>query len=134
VGPELAEVLSLPFVSYVSKIEEAKDGVMHVQRMVEDGHEVIETPLPAVITVVKEINIPRLPSLRGLAKAKSAIITAWTAKDLGVEKEMVGQAGSATWVVKVFFPQRTRRTEILQGELTSQVDNLISKLREAKLI
>jgi electron transfer flavoprotein beta subunit len=134
VGPELAEVLSLPFVSYVSKIEEAKDGVMHVQRMVEDGHEVIETPLPAVITVVKEINIPRLPSLRGLAKAKSAIITAWTAKDLGVEKEMVGQAGSATWVVKVFFPQRTRRAEILQGELTSQVDNLISKLREAKLI
>jgi electron transfer flavoprotein beta subunit len=134
VGPELAEVLCLPFVSYVSRIEETNDRVMRVQRMVEDGHEVIETPLPAVITVVKEINIPRLPSLRGLAKAKSTIITNWTAKDLSVEKEMVGQAGSATWVVKVFFPQRTHRAEILQGELTNQVDSLISKLREAKLI
>jgi electron transfer flavoprotein beta subunit len=134
VGPELAEVLGLPFVSYVSRIEEVKEGAIRIQRMVEEGHEVIEAPLPAVITVVKEINIPRLPSLRGLAKAKSAVITNWTAKDLGVEKEMVGQAGSATWVIKVFFPQRTHRAEILKGELADQLDSLINRLREAKIV
>jgi len=134
VGPELAEMLGLPFVAYVSQIEEIKDGLMRVQRLVEDGHEVIETTLPAVITVVKEINVPRLPSLRGLAKARSARITAWTARDLGVDPNMVGRAGSATWVVKIFFPQRVRRAEILPGNAEAQVDSLISKLKEARLI
>lgn len=134
VGPELAEMLGMPFVAYVSKIEDIDNGSMRVQRMVEDGHEVIETPLPAVITVVKEINIPRLPSLRGFAKAKSAVIPIWTAQDLGVDKNMVGLPGSATKVIKIFFPQRERRGELLQGELESQVESLIDKLRDAKLI
>ena len=133
VGPELAEMLRIPFVAYVSKIEEIDNGSMRLQRMVEEGHEVIETPLPAVITVVKEINIPRLPSLRGLAKSKSAMIPVWTAQALGVEKKMVGLSGSATRVIKVFFPQRFRQGEILQGELESQVESLVNKLRDAKI-
>ncbi|MBA7507365.1 Caffeyl-CoA reductase-Etf complex subunit CarD [subsurface metagenome] len=134
VGPELAEMLGIPFVAYVSQIEETNNKRMRVRRMVEDGHEVIETPLPAVISVVKEINVPRLPSLRGLAKAKSAVIPVWTAEELGVDKNMVGLAGSFTRVIKVFFPQRVCRGEILQGELASQADSLIDKLRGAKLI
>jgi len=133
VGPELAEMLRIPFVAYVSKIEEIDNGSMRLQRMVEEGHEVIETSLPAVITVVKEINIPRLPSLRGLAKSKSAMIPVWTAQALGVEKKMVGLSGSATRVIKVFFPQRFRQGEILQGELESQVESLVNKLRDAKI-
>jgi electron transfer flavoprotein beta subunit len=134
VGPELAEMLGLPFVAYVSKVEEIKDGYLRVQRMVEDGHEIIETTLPAVITVVKEINVPRLPSLRGLARAKSARIPAWTAQDLEVDLNMVGRAGSATWVVKIFFPQRVHRAEVLPGNVETQVESLISKLKEARLI
>ena len=134
VGPELAEMLGIPFVAYVSQIEETNNKCMRVKRMVEDGHEVIETPLPAVISVVKEINIPRLPSLRGLAKAKSAVIPVWTAQELGVDKNMVGLSGSFTRVIKVFFPQRVRQGEILQGELVGQVEGLIDKLRDAKLI
>ncbi len=134
VGPELAEMLGIPFLAYVSKIENIESGYMRVQRMVEDGHEVIETTLPAVITVVKEINIPRLPSLRGLAKAKSAVLPVWTAQDLGVDKNMVGLSGSATRVIKIFFPQRERRGELLQGDLETQVESLIDKLRDAKLI
>ncbi|MBA7669440.1 Caffeyl-CoA reductase-Etf complex subunit CarD [subsurface metagenome] len=133
VGPELAEMLGIPFVAYVSQIEEIDNGHMRVQRMVEDGYEVIETPLPAVITVVKEINVPRLPSLRGLAKARSTVIPVWTAQELGVDKDMVGLSGSATRVIKIFFPQRVRRGEILQGGLESQVESLIDKLRDAKL-
>ncbi len=134
VGPELAEMLGIPFVAYVSKIEEIGNGCMRVQRMVEDGHEVVETPLPAVITVVKEINVPRLPSLRGLAKAKSAVISTWTAQELGVDKNMVGLSGSATRVIKIFFPQRVHHGEMLQGSLESQVGSLVDKLRDAKLL
>jgi len=134
VAPELAEMLGMPFVAYVSKIEEISNGYMQLQRMVEEGHEVIETPLPAVISVAKEINIPRLPSLRGLTKAKSAVIPVWATPELGVDKAMVGLSGSATRVIKIFFPQRVHHGEILQGELESQVDSLVEKLREAKLV
>ena len=134
VGPELAEVLSIPFVAYVSKVEEIANGKIRVQRMVEDGYETIETSIPAVITVVKEINVPRLPSLRGLTKSKSAQITTWTANDIGAEKETIGQAGSATWVVKVFYPQRIQNAEMLKGDPETQVKGLIEKLREAKLV
>ncbi len=134
VGPELAEMLEIPFVAYVSLIEEIGNGHMRVQRMVEDGHEVIETPLPAVITVVKEINVPRLPSLRGLAKAKSAVISVWGAQELGADQGMVGLSGSATRVIKIFFPQRVNHGEILQGSSENKVTSLIDKLRDAKLI
>jgi len=134
VGPELAEMLEIPFVAYVRKIEEIADGYMRVQRMVEEGHEIIETPLPAVITVVKEINVPRLPSLRGIVKSKSASIPVWTAQDLGADPSTVGLSGSFTRVIKVFFPQRTCQAEILQGELESQVECLVGKLKDASLI
>jgi electron transfer flavoprotein beta subunit len=134
VGPELAEILEIPFIAYVSNIEEIVDGKMRVQRMVEEGHEIIETSLPAVITVVKEINVPRLPSLRGLTKAKSATIPIWAAKELGIDKAMVGLPGSATRVIKIFFPQREQQGEILQGSLEERVESLMEKLRKAKLI
>ncbi|MFQ6122443.1 MAG: electron transfer flavoprotein subunit beta/FixA family protein [Dehalococcoidales bacterium] len=134
VGPELAEMLGMPFVAYVSQIEEMTDGYLRIQRLIEEGHEVIETSLPAVITVVKEINVPRLPSLRGIMKSKSAIIPVWTAQKLAVDQSMVGLSGSATKVIKVFFPQRVCRSEILQGELESQVECLVSKLKDAGLV
>ena len=129
VGPELSEMLGIPFVAYVSKVEEIGEGYMRVQRMVEEGYETIEMALPAVITVVKEINVPRLPSLRGSMKAKSAQIPVWTAADIGVEANRVGIAGSPTRVVKIFFPQRTRKSETLQGNLEEQVEQLMEKLR-----
>ena len=134
VGPELAEMLEIPFVAYVSQIEEIANGHMQVRRMVEEDHEVIETPLPAVITVVKEINVPRLPSLRGIARSKSASITVWNAQALGADKDKVGLNGSSTRVIKIFFPQRACRVEKLEGDLKTQVESLVGKLRDARLI
>ncbi len=134
VGPELAEMLEIPFIAYVSKIEEISSGYMRVQRMIEEGYEVIESPLPAVITVVKAINMPRLPSLRGIMKSKSAVIPAWTVKEVGVDQSKVGLAGSATRVIQVFFPQRVHRSEIFQGDLKSQAECLIGKLKDAGLV
>jgi electron transfer flavoprotein beta subunit len=134
VGPEMSEMLNIPFVAYVSKIEEIKEAYLRVSRMVEDGHEVIETTLPAVITVAKEINVPRLPSLRGIMKSKSAIITTWGIKELEVDPNTVGLAGSSTQVIKIFFPQRVSKAEVLTGDAAAQVDKLIDKLKEANLI
>jgi len=133
VGPELAEMLGVPFAAYVSQIEEIENGRMRLQRMVEDGHEVMEMPLPGVITVVKEINVPRLPSLRGLARAKNATIPVWAAEELGVDRNMVGLSGSATTVIKVFFPRRVHRGEMLEGDPESQVEALLNKLKESKI-
>jgi electron transfer flavoprotein beta subunit len=134
VGPELAENLGIPFIAYVSKIEEVANGKIRVQRAVEDGYETIETSLPAVITVAKEINVPRMPSLRGLSKSKSAQIPTWTANDIAAEKDQIGQAGSGTWVVKVFYPQRIQHAEMIKGEPAEQAKALIEKLKEAKII
>jgi len=134
VGPELAEMLGVPFIAYVSRIEEISDGRIRVRRMVEEGHEVIEASLPAVITVAKEINVPRLPSLRGITRSRSAAIPTWGIKELGVDQNMVGLAGSSTQVIKIFFPQRVCQAEILTGDLAAQVDKLIDKLKGASLI
>ena len=134
VGPEMSEMLKTPFIAYVSKIEETKENYLRVSRAIEDGHEVLETTLPAIITVAKEINVPRLPSLRGIMKSKSVAITTWGIKELGVDANEVGLAGSSTQVVKIFFPQRVSKAEVLTGDAAAQVDKLIEKLKASNLI
>jgi electron transfer flavoprotein beta subunit len=134
VGPEMAEMLGFPFIAYVSKIEEITDSKIRVTRAIEEGHELIEANLPAIITVAKEINVPRLPSLRGIMKSKSAKIAVWGIKELGVDANTVGLAGSSTQVIKIFFPQRVSKAEILTGDTAAQADKLIEKLREVKLL
>ncbi len=134
VGPELAQMLEVPFTAYVSKIEEVANGKMRVQRMVDEGHESIEIELPAVITVTKEINVPRLPSFRGLVKARSAQIPTWTAADIQADKASTGRAGSATVVVKTFVPQRVRTGQVISGTAEEQVAALVIKLKEGRVI
>jgi electron transfer flavoprotein beta subunit len=128
VGPGIAESLKIPFIAYVSKIEEINDGYLRVQRMIEEGHEIIESSLPAVITVSKEINVPRLPSIRGTMKSKSAKIPVWSAADIGAEADKAGLNGSPTRVVKIFFPKRERKSEMIAGNTEEQVNQLIKKL------
>jgi len=134
VGPELAEMLGRSFIAYVSQIEEIAGGNLRVRRLIEEGHEVIEAALPAVITVAKEINTPRLPSLRGIAKARSAVITTWDAAAINAGKDKIGLAGSCTRVIKIFFPRRTSRVQKLEGDLKNQVEALIGKLKNDRLI
>lgn len=134
VGPQLAQMLGVPFVAYVSKVENVASGLLTVQRMVDDGHETIETVLPAVITVTKEINVPRLFSLRGMMKSKTARIPIWKAVDIQAEKHLVGLAGSATVVVKTFVPERVSRGQMLQGSAEEQIEALVGRLKETKVI
>jgi electron transfer flavoprotein beta subunit len=134
VGPEMAEMLDVPFVAYVSRIEEITGGQMRVKRLIDDGYEVLQSPLPAVITVTKEINVPRLPSLRGLARSKSAKIPVWTVQDLELDPQKVGLNGSFTRVIKIFNPPREKKAQMLGGEPEVQATCLIGKLRESRLI
>ena len=134
VGPMLAEALGVPFVSLVNKIEELGQGSMKVMRMSDEGHQLIEMVLPGVITVVKEINVPRIPSLRGLMAAKKAKVPVWNAQELGVDPATVGAAGSPTRVSKVFFPQRQTKSEMLKGSPENQVEQIMERLRQARAI
>jgi electron transfer flavoprotein beta subunit len=134
VGPEMAEMLGMPFLAYVSKIEEITPAQVRVKRMVDEGHEILDAPLPVLITVTKEINVPRLPSLRGIMKSKSAQIPTWTAAELGADLSKVGLAGSFTKVVKIFTPQREHKAEMLAGELSDQVAGLVGRLREGGFV
>ncbi len=134
VGPELAEMLGVSLITNVSKIEEMADGQMRVNRMVDEGHAVVQAPLPAVITVTKEINVPRIPSLRAIIKAKNAVIQTWTLADLGLDAGKVGLNGSYTKVVKIFYPQRVRQATILKGEMEGQIDTLVDKLKATGLV
>jgi len=134
VGPELAEMLGIPLVAYVNLIEEITDGQLRVRRMIDEGHEVIQSPLPAVITVTKDINVPRLPSLRGIARSESAVTPVWDSQELGANPTKIGLAGSFTRVIKVFSPERSCQAEVFQGELEEQVDRLVDKLKSARLV
>jgi len=129
VGPGISAHLDIPQVTYVKKIEEIKDGVMRVERMMEEGFEIIETPLPALLTVVKEINEPRLPSLKGMIRAKSAKITVWTQKELNLDAQNIGLCGSPTQVIKIFTPPPRTGGQIFQGETSEVVNKLVELLK-----
>lgn len=134
VGPGIAQRLGVPFVAYVSAIEEISDGVIRAKQMIDEGYQIIEAPLPCVMSVSKEINVPRLPSIRGKMKAKSAKFPIWTARDLGIEESRVGVAGSPTWVMQIFSPRREHQSEMLEGNAETQASSLFEKLSEAKII
>lgn len=130
VGPGISAHLDIPQVTYVKKIEEVKDNSMRVERMMEEGYEVIETPLPALLTVVKEINEPRLPSLKGMMRAKSAKITVWTQKELNLDAQGIGLCGSPTQVVKIFTPPQREGGQMLQGEAPEVAEKLIGLIKD----
>jgi len=133
VGPGLAEWLNLPQITYVRRIE-LSGGKIKTERSLEDSFEIVEASLPALLTVTKEINTPRYPSLRGLLKAKKEKIAVWTSKDLVLDKERIGLDGSPTQVVKIFTPESPKRGKILTGEIPEVADKLISEMKKRKII
>ena len=129
VGPGISTHLNIPQVTYVKKVEEATDKTMRLERMLEEGYEIIETPLPALLTVVKEINEPRVPSLKGLMRAKSAKIITLTQKELDLDPQQIGLCGSPTQVVKIFTPTPREGGQILKGEVSEIAEQLVGLLR-----
>ncbi len=134
VGPETADMLGIPFVAYIKKIENVEKGKMTAERMMDEGYDVVEASLPALITVVKEINQPRLPSLKGKMKAKNLKVTTLTAKDIEADESMIGLKGSPTKVVRIFPPAPRGQREMFSGTIVQQVEQVVKKLKEQSLI
>ena len=128
VGPGLAKRLRIPYVSYIRKITGFENNVLSLHRLMDDGYDVVEMPLPGLLTVVKEINVPRVPSLKGKMKAKSLKIKTLSAEDIGAEAGSIGLPGSTTQVVKVFSPEFKGERAMLQGTVDEQVEQLVNKL------
>lgn len=130
VGPGISSHLDIPQITYVKKIEEIKDGMATLERMTEEGYEVIQSPLPCLITVVKEINEPRIPSLKGMMRAKKAVIPVWKAVELQLDENRLGLKGSPTQVMKIFTPPARPKGQILEGPAEDCVAKLVEILKD----
>ncbi|HIQ82770.1 MAG TPA: electron transfer flavoprotein subunit beta/FixA family protein [Candidatus Pullichristensenella stercorigallinarum] len=115
VGPMLAEMLGVPHAADVSEIEAIDGGRVTLTRMTDDGYRREQLPLPALLTVVKEINVPRLPSVMGVLRGQAAEVTVWDAPDVGALPEETGQRGSRTRVVRTARPAKRAGCRMVDG-------------------
>ncbi|MGC8826624.1 MAG: electron transfer flavoprotein subunit beta/FixA family protein [Anaerolineae bacterium] len=139
VGPGIARQLKINQLTYVCKIQhiDFEKREIRVERLLEEGREVVESRLPALLTVVKDINQPRYPTFKGIRRASRMEYPIWTAKDLeGANPAFFGLDGSPTRVVRVFTPPpRSGQTEIIQGEtVQEQAAKLVEKLLAERII
>lgn len=135
VGPGIAAWLDIPNVAYVGKVEDVKEGSIRVRRMMEDGYDVLEMPTPCLISVVKEINTPRLASLKGKMAAKKAVIPKWNAEAINADKAKIGLGGSPTIVARSYNPPPRKGGEKIAGATAEEkAKNLVARLKELKLI
>ncbi|MBE0477749.1 electron transfer flavoprotein subunit beta/FixA family protein [Candidatus Aerophobetes bacterium] len=133
VGPGIAEHLGIPQLTYVRKIE-IKNGMIRAERALEDYFEVVEIKLPALITVTKEINEPRYPSLRNLLKAKKIKIPLWDNRFLNLAQDKIGLDGSPTRVIRTFTPGLPKKGEIIQGDIKEKADKIIEEIKKRNLL
>ncbi|MGD2200183.1 MAG: electron transfer flavoprotein subunit beta/FixA family protein [Candidatus Bathyarchaeota archaeon] len=126
VGPRLAELLDLPQVTYVRGLE-LGDGALEAVRDLEDVDEVVEVELPAVVSVVREINEARIPSLMNIMKAKKKPTEEWYAEALGLSAEEI-RGGSSVEVLGVEAPKVERKRVVIEAET---VEEAAEKLAEA---
>ncbi len=134
VGPEMAEFLGIPHVAYVRKIETVGDKTLVVQRLMDDGFDVVESSLPVLLTVVRELNTPRMPSLKGKMAAKKAVIRKLTLSDLGADEDSVGLKGSPTQVRNIFAPEARKDRKMMEGTIGEKVEALLHVLEEFKCL
>ncbi|MCX8030494.1 MAG: electron transfer flavoprotein subunit beta/FixA family protein [Thermodesulfovibrionales bacterium] len=134
VGPEIAELLDIPHIAYVNLIKELGDDYIIVHRLMDDGYDIVQASLPVLLTVVKELNVPRLPSLKGKLIAKKASIPVITFKDLGAQEENVGLQGSPTKVKNIFAQTMKGDRKILEGDIEKQVEELLEVLKNLKCL
>lgn len=114
VGSILAEILGIPCVTLACNIETI-DKSVKIKRMVKDGYEVLEAPMPSVITVSSEIGLPRLPGGMGLMMARRKVIPTWKAQDIGAESSKLDKANAHTEVTNLSVPNRKSQCEFIPG-------------------
>jgi len=131
VGPGLAQRLDFAYASYARKIHALQDNALLVQRMMDDGYDELRVSLPALLTVVKEINEPRIPSLKGKMRAKKVEVLRLDAAAIAADPACLGLAGSPTKVFRVFAPEFRGERTMLVGSAQEQVRQLAAILEAA---
>jgi len=137
VGPEVAEFLGIPHVAYVEEILEVKRDRILVKSKMGKNYYFIDMSFPGLITVTKDVNAPRLPTLKDKIRSRRAKITVWNADSLLDVAEMnrFGISGSPTTVAKVYAPQtEKRRGKIFKGNLDEAATEIVNVLRELNII
>lgn len=134
VGPQIAEKLDLPQVTYVEEFEIAdnmKD--ITVKRQLEDGYELIKLQTPCMLTAIKELNTPRYMSMSGIFADKE--MKTWNAKDIEVDLTTVGLEASPTNVFRSFTPAPKGKGVTIEGDTEKEIaDNLLINLKGKHVI
>jgi len=134
VGPQLAELLGIPHITFVNEIKWTNERELIVNRALERGYMKLQVSLPVLISVVKGINEPRLPTVLGIMEAAEKDIKSFNAQDIDVSEANVGLDGSPTRVTGVFEHQSKRKGEMLEGLPEDIVKRAIKRLRELNAI
>jgi electron transfer flavoprotein beta subunit len=123
----LADLLNIPQVTYVRKLEVQGKKLKAVRNM-EESFEVVEVDMPALVTVANEINQPRLALLKDILKAGKKPVQDWKVADLGLSADQVGARGSVREIVSNLAPEQARKQVVFGGELKDVVENLFKAL------
>lgn len=133
VGPEIAEHLGLPQITYVQKVEVDGDK-LKVQRALEDGYEELEVKMPCLLTAISELNNARYMHMENIYKIFNQEIKIWTAEDIDVDRSKLGLKGSPTKVKRSMTKEPKGEGEIIQGSTKELVAAAIEKLHEKHFI
>jgi electron transfer flavoprotein beta subunit len=133
VGPQIAEHLNIPQITYVTDLKIEGDRVT-AHRAIEGGYQVIQSKLPLLITALKELNNPRYPSAKGIFECFNRPITKLTMEDLNIDLQRVGLKGSPTQVLKSFTPNSQRSATVIKSRGKDAVLELLSELRSKQLL
>ncbi len=133
VGPEIAEHLNIPQVTYVQGVEVCEDGLL-VNRALEDGYELIKVSGPVLLTAIKELNHPRYMNVQYIFDTANKEITIWSADDIEVNKEELGLKGSPTKVKRSMTKEAKGAGEIIEGPARESVSTVLNKLKEKHYI
>jgi electron transfer flavoprotein beta subunit len=128
-GPILAELLALPHATIIMEVEKGDSGI-RVKRELEDGwFQHVEMPLPALLTIQSGISKLRYATLMGIKKAKTKEVKRLTASELG------GAGAPSVTLDRVYLPERTKRTQVFEGNPKEAAAQLVEKLKfEARVI
>ncbi len=130
VGPQIAERLGIPQVTYVEEVLKCEDGKLTVKRQLEDGYEMIEIPTPCLLTAVKELNTPRYMSVKGIYDACEREITVWNETDIPVSPDEIGINASPTKVYRSFTPEPKGRGMMVEGTPKEAAAKVIEELKK----
>lgn len=133
VGPQIAEKLNIPQVTYVQSFELKGDKVI-CKRALEDGWQVIETKTPCLLTAIKELNDPRYPSVGGIFDAYEKEVRVWTTAEVPIDTEKAGLQGSPTNVFKTFSPEPKGAGMMLEGADKATAADLVARLRDKHIL